>query len=51
MIGISLTILLVVLGVVVLPFWPYSKRWGYLPCMFVYVALVVVFMLWVIEVI
>jgi Protein of unknown function (DUF3309) len=41
---------LFVLGLAVLPFWPYSKRWGCIPGMLLYVAWVVVFILMIAEV-
>ena len=34
-----------VLALAVLPFWPYSKGWGFIPSMLLYVCWVVVFIL------
>jgi hypothetical protein len=39
-----------VLALAVLPFWPYSKGWGYIPSMLLYVVWVVVFTLVITEV-
>jgi hypothetical protein len=42
---------LFVFGLAVLPFWPYSKRWGCIAGMFIYVVWVIVFILIIAEVI
>jgi hypothetical protein len=39
-----------VLALAVLPFWPYSKGWGFIPSILLYVVWVVVFMLVIVEV-
>jgi Protein of unknown function (DUF3309) len=39
-----------VLALAVLPFWPYSKGWGFIPSILLYVVWVVVFMLVIAEV-
>jgi hypothetical protein len=43
--GLFLIILLIVVLLVTLPTWPYSRRWGYGPSGFLTVALVVVLIL------
>jgi hypothetical protein len=50
MLATLLLIVIFVLALVVLPFWPYSKGWGFIPSILLYVAWVVVFMLGIAEV-
>jgi uncharacterized protein DUF3309 len=50
MLATLLLIVLFVLALGVLPFWPYSKGWGFIPSILLYVMWVVALMLVISEV-